>query len=64
MNPSNQKRYMLQLQLANLVRKVKGDKRKGYQYEVVTYDDYQATHSQIQELLQSTLEALEVQSSS
>ena len=64
MNPSNQKRYMLQLQLANLVRKAKGDKRKGYQYEVVTYDDYQATHSQIQELLQSTLEALEVQSSS
>ena len=55
---------MLQLQLANLVQKAKGDKRKGYGYEVVTYDDYEATHKQIQELLQSTLQALEVQSSS
>ena len=63
-NPSNQKRYMLQLQLANLVQKAKGDKRKGYQYEVITYNDYEATHNQIQELLQSTLQGLEVQSSS
>ncbi|GGX16322.1 hypothetical protein [Aquimarina muelleri] len=60
-NPSNQKRYMIQLQLANLVRKAKGDKRKGYQYEVVTYDDYKATNQHIQELLQSTLQSLEVQ---
>ena len=60
-NPSNQKRYMLQLQLVNLVQKAKGDKRKGYQYEVVNYDDYEATHNQIQELLQSTLQSLVVQ---
>ena len=63
-NPSNQKRYMLQLQLADLVRKSKGDKRKGYTYEVVTYNDYEATNKQIQDLLQSTLQQLEVQSSS
>lgn len=63
-NPSNQKRYMLQLQLADLIRKSKGDKRKGYSYEVVSYDDYEATNKQIQELLQSALEGLEVQSSS
>ena len=63
-NPSNQKRYMLQLQLADLVRKSKGDKRKGYIYEVVSYDDYETTNKQIQDLLQSTIRGLEVQSSS
>ena len=60
-NPSNQKRYMLQLQLADLVRKSKGDKRKGYSYEVVSYNDYEATNKQIQELLQSALQSLVVQ---
>ena len=33
LNPSNQKRYMVQLQLADLIRKTKGNKRKGYLYE-------------------------------
>lgn len=63
-NSSNQKRYMLQLQLADLVRKSKGDKRKGYIYEVVSYDDYETTNKQIKDLLQSTIRNLEVQSSS
>ncbi|MBJ6369862.1 hypothetical protein [Snuella sedimenti] len=58
-NPSNQKRYMLQLQLANLVQKAKGDKRKGYQYEVVTYDDYEATHKQIEQVLEKTIIGLQ-----
>lgn len=63
-NPSNQKRYMLQLQLADLVKKTKGDKRKGYVYEVLDYEDFNTTNKQIQELLQTTLQQLEVQSSS
>jgi len=63
-NPSNQKRYMLQLQLADLVQKSKGDKRKGYVYEVVNYDDYKNTNTQIETLLNTTLQQLEVQSSS
>jgi len=63
-NPSNQKRYMLQLQLADLIQKAKGDKRKGYIYEVVNYDDYENTNKQIETLLKSTVEILEVQSSS
>jgi len=54
-NPSNQKRYMLHLQLADLVRKSKGDKRKGYSYEVVSYNDYEATNKQIQQLLNQTI---------
>ncbi len=57
-NPSNQKRYMIQLQLADLVKKAKGDKRKGYLYQVTTYDDYQSTNKQIQELLQSIIDRL------
>lgn len=63
-NPSNQKRYMLQLQLAELVKRAKGDKRKGYVYEVVNYEDYETTNKQIETLLNTTLQSLEVQSSS
>ncbi len=63
-NPSNQKRYMLQLQSAELIQKTKGNKRKGYVYEVVSYDDYENTNKQIESLLKSTLENLEVQSGS
>ena len=55
---------MLQLQLADLVRKAKGDKRKGYEYQVVSYDDYEATNTQIETLLKTTLQTLVVQSSS
>lgn len=57
-NPSNQKRYMLQLQLAGLVQKTKGNKRKGYLYEVAVYDDYETTNTQIKELLQSVIDRL------
>lgn len=63
-NPSNQKRYMLQLQLAELVKRAKGDKRKGYVYEVVNYEDYETTNNKIKALLNTTLQGLEVQSSS
>ncbi|PCH75104.1 MAG: hypothetical protein COB98_09405 [Flavobacteriaceae bacterium] len=63
-NPSNQKRYMLQLQLAALVQRAKGDKRKGYVYEVLNYEDYETTNTQIRALLNTTLQQLEVQSSS
>jgi predicted transcriptional regulator len=57
-NPSNQKRYMLQLQLAELVQRAKGDKRKGYVYEVVNYEDYQTTNKQIKDLLESIINKL------
>ena len=58
LNPSNQKRYMVQLQLADLIQKTKGNKRKGYQYKVATYDDYETTNNQIKELLQTSIEGL------
>jgi len=63
-NPSNQKRYMIQLQEAGLIQKAKGNKRNGYLYEVITYEDYSNTHQQIETLLNSTIKELEVQSSS
>ena len=60
-NPSNQKRYMLQLQLAELVQKAKGNKRKGYLYEVINYEDYNNTNQQIHTLLHTTLTGLQAQ---
>ncbi len=63
-NPSNQKRYMIQLQEAGLIQKAKGNKRNGYLYEVVTYEDYSNTHQQIETLLNSTIKEVEVQTSS
>ena len=63
-NPSNQKRYMLQLQLADLVEKTKGNKRKGYVYQVTDYNDYETTNKQIETVLNNTIEQLVVQRSS
>ncbi len=57
-NPSNQKRYMLYLQLAELVKKAKGNKRKGYLYEVLDYSDYETTNKQIKDLLQGSIDKL------
>ncbi len=63
-NPSNQKRYMIQLQEAGLIQKAKGNKRTGYLYEVVNYEDYQSTTNQIETVLNDTIQSLEVQYSS
>jgi len=59
LNPSNQKRYMVQLQLADLIRKSKGNKRKGYLYEVVSFDDYEKVNKQIESLLSQTIIEME-----
>jgi len=64
MNPSNQKRYMLLLQQTNLVRRVSGNMRKGFKYKVVDMNEYNSTDKAIQELLDTTLSSLVVQSSS
>ncbi len=57
-NPSNQKRYMIQLQLADLVKRTKGNQRKGFLYEVSDYNDYETTNKQIKELLQGIIDKL------
>ncbi|WP_431167664.1 hypothetical protein [Tenacibaculum halocynthiae] len=58
MNPSNQKRYMTQLQQVGLIQKAKGDKRKGFVYEVVNYDDYKQTNYEIQRILQQITDSI------
>ncbi|WP_430906548.1 hypothetical protein [Maribacter sp. 2-571] len=58
-HPSNQKRYMLQLGQAGLVRKAKGNKRNGYLYEVVSYDEYQNTQTKIRRLLDDIVTRLQ-----
>ena len=63
-NPSNQKRYMIQLQEAGLVQKAKGDKRNGYLYEITNYEDYSNTNNQIEQLFNNTIKQLEVYCSS
>ncbi|PKV52455.1 hypothetical protein ATE84_4571 [Aquimarina sp. MAR_2010_214] len=63
-NPSNQKRYMIQLQEAGLIQKAKGNKRNGYLYEIANYEEYSNTNQQIETLLTSTIKTLEVQYSS
>ncbi len=50
-NASNQKRYMIALQEWGLVQKVKGDKKNGFAYEVVSYEDQQQRDRRIQTVL-------------
>ena len=40
-NHSNQKRYMLALQYAGLIRKGEGDRKNGFYYEVVSMEEYE-----------------------
>ena len=52
---SNQKRYMAALQEWGLVRKVKGDKKNGFAYEVTTYEDQQQRNQRITTVLDEIL---------
>lgn len=57
-NHSNQKRYMLQLQRENLIKKLKGDKKKGFYYQVASLEDYQNLQNSIHGVLNGILENL------
>ncbi|ELR71339.1 hypothetical protein C900_02840 [Fulvivirga imtechensis AK7] len=50
-NASNQKRYMITLQEWGLVRKIKGDRKNGFAYEVVSYEDQKLRTKKIQSVL-------------
>jgi hypothetical protein len=64
-NHSNQKRFMIQLQLEGLIKKGKGDKKKGFYYEVNSMEEYQERKASINNILSSIFLNLpkEVQSS-
>lgn len=64
-NHSNQKRYMLQLQDVGLIIKGRGNKKKGYYYEVASMEEYEQRKEKITNILDEILNNLpqEVQSS-
>ena len=57
-NPSNQKRYNLQLQIGYYIKKVQGKKATGYHYEIVSTTEYNQLQSKINSVLDKTLERL------
>ncbi len=57
-NPSNQKRYNLQLQIGYYIKKVEGKKATGYHYEVVSTTEYNQLQQQINSVLDKTLQEL------
>lgn len=64
-NHSNQKRYMLQLQDVGLINKSRGNKKKGFYYEVTSMEEYEQRKEKITNILDEILQNLvgEVQSS-
>ncbi|MFK5982082.1 MAG: hypothetical protein QM499_04130 [Flavobacteriaceae bacterium] len=63
-NPSNQKRYNLQLQIGYYIKKVEGKKAIGYHYEIVSATEYNQLQTQINSVLNKTLQNLKKQFSS
>ena len=57
-NPSNQKRYNLQLITGYYIKKVKGKKATGYHYEIVSATEYDQLQNQVNSVLDKTLEKL------
>jgi len=63
-NPSNQKRYNLQLQLGYYIKKVEGKKATGYHYEIVSTIEYNQLQTQVNSVLDATLKKLQKRFSS
>ena len=57
-NESNQKRWTLSLLYNYYIKRVKGTKSKGYEYEITGYQEYQKLQEQIGNVLDETLESL------
>jgi mRNA-degrading endonuclease HigB of HigAB toxin-antitoxin module len=51
-HPSRQKRFMIELQQYGLIRKVDGDKKKGFVYEIATNEEY----DQLQKIINTALD--------
>lgn len=54
-NGSNQKRYMLELAANYMVRVANGKKARGYEYEVVSYEEYKLLRNGIETVLDEIL---------
>ena len=62
-NPSNQKRYMIQLQDHDFVTKVKGEKGLTHHYEITNLEEYEQLKDGVSSIMDSTLEVLKKQNS-
>ena len=58
-NPSNQKRYNLSLTTNYYIKKVKGKKGATYNYEIVSYKEFQTLRNHITSVLDENLKKLE-----
>jgi hypothetical protein len=57
-HPSNQKRYMLQLQDYDYVDKIKGEKGQVHHYQITTTEDYERLKGGIESILDEILQNL------
>ncbi len=57
-NQSNQKRWMLELKNYGYIRKSEGDQKKGFLYEVSSYEEYEELQGRIATVLDEILEGL------
>ena len=58
-NPSNQKRYMIQLQAYDYVQKVRGEKGKTHHYEITDLKEYEKLQKGVGSILDEILKKLE-----
>jgi hypothetical protein len=60
-NPNTQKKYMAELLRYGHVQKKEGDKKKGFYYEVISYEEYKKLQQQIHNALDEVLARLQKQ---
>lgn len=60
-NHNTQKMYMLELQQYGYISKKEGDKKKGYQYEIISYEEYETLQNKISNVLDEILNQLKEQ---
>lgn len=58
-NPNTQKKYMAELLRYGHIQKKEGDKKKGFTYEVVSYEEYKKLQQQIHNALDEVLARLQ-----
>jgi hypothetical protein len=59
-HPSKQKRFMIELQQYGLIKKVDGDKKKGFVYEVMSNEEYSRLQQSINGAMDEILSSLQV----
>lgn len=57
-NHSQQKKHMIELQRFGYIEKVEGDQKKGFQYRVVSFEEYEELQSRVNTVLDDILESL------